>query len=105
MVDILGNPELMKLVYIIGGGLLIGVPVQILIIKSRKKKKDALNSISSNWSPEPSSGSMGEDFSNESIKSYILQYKSTYPRESIKSALISSGNSEAEVERYLNKFF
>lgn len=45
------------------------------------------------------------EFSNSNIKDYILNNKNSYPRDSIKNALINSGYAPDEVEKYLKEFF
>lgn len=96
------NPELVKLIGLIVGGLLVGGIGQYIIIKKKKAAQEYdYSSFQSDSAFSESSG----DFSNDSIKTYIEQYKSSYPRDSIKTALLNSGNSESEVERYLVKFF
>jgi hypothetical protein len=41
----------------------------------------------------------------QNAKQYIETYKSQYPRDSIKIALMNTGLPESEVEEYLNKYF
>jgi hypothetical protein len=43
--------------------------------------------------------------SGDTIKDYILKYKSEYSKESIKRSLIDNGNSNSVVEEYLNKYY
>jgi len=104
------NPELIKLISILGGALVIligGFIVQRSYLKKKKLAEEkAYSGYNNSSSSVPTtSSSVDGDYSNETIKNYISEYKSTYPRDSIKSALINAGNSESEVEKYLNKFF
>jgi len=41
----------------------------------------------------------------QAAKTYIESYKNQYPRSSIKTALVNNGNSETDVENWLNKYF
>lgn len=47
--------------------------------------------------------SQSED--EDKIKQYILQYKNSYPRESIKNALLANNIPEKKVEEYLDKYY
>lgn len=58
-----------------------------------------------NLSREESTSEPGISENELTAKKYIEDYKSQYPKESIKTALINSGISENEVENYLNKYF
>ena len=102
------NPELIKLISILGGALVIlvgGFIVQRSYLKKKKLAAEKAYSGDNNSSSSSSPDSLDTDYSNETIKNYILQYKGTYSKDSLKSALVNAGNSESEVERYLNKFF
>jgi len=101
--EILKYKELLKLFGILFGGILVSIIGFIIQKKSIAKKKAEQEKMNSHYSS--SNSSMGEDYSNETIKNYILQYKTTYSRDSIKTALVTSGNSSEDVEKYLNKFF
>lgn len=90
--------EWIKLIAIIGGG--VAVIVIFAGMQKRKgKEKNQVDSFSSS-----SAGSSG-DYSNNQIKEYILTYKGKFEREGIKKSLVAAGHPEAEVERYLQKFF
>lgn len=101
------NQELLKLITILGSTLIIligGFLIQKSYLKKKKlQQEQAYGQYSSSNSSDSNSSS--EDYSNETIKSYILEYKGTYSKESIKMALVNSGNSPSDVDRYLNKFF
>ncbi len=83
--------------------LLIILPLGFLNMLRMKKKKKQFENF--DYSNSSGTQNTSEDFSNEIIKNYILQYKAQYPRDTIKSALINSGNDPQMVEKYLNKFF
>lgn len=100
------NPEILKLTVILGSAtviLIVGFFVQRSYLKKKKKQQEEAYGQYNNSSTSDINSS-NDDYSNETIKNYILQYKSSYPRDSLKAALINSGNSESEVEKYLNKF-
>lgn len=46
--------------------------------------------------------SMSDD--EKKAKEYIEQYKSSYPKESIKAGLINFGISDSDAENYINKY-
>jgi len=84
------------------GSLILIVPIGLYNQILRKKKKQEAEKLYANSN---NSNVSNEDYSNDTIKNYISQYKGTYSKDAIKSALVNAGNSESEVERYLNKFF
>lgn len=100
------NTELLKLITILGGGILVLVIGFIITQKIKKKHKEEIAMMNENYqntSQNLQSDSLSAE--EESSKTYIEQYKSMYSRESIKSALINNGNSEENVENWLNKYF
>ena len=102
------NPELIKLISILGGALVIlvgGFIVQRSYLKKKKLAEEKAYSGYNNSSSSQASSSLDTDYSNDTIKNYISQYRGTYSKDAIKAALVNAGNSEIEVERYLNKFF
>jgi hypothetical protein len=103
------SSEMFKLIGIVGGGLVIGIVGQVVILKKKKKKAQESEEMYDSYgkgSDESKSVEGGDVvYSNLAIKDYILQYKGQYGRESIKTALINAGNDAGEVERYLVKFF
>jgi len=100
------NPELLKLVGILAGGIIVLVIGFIQTQKKKKKHEKEMAMMNQNYS-NSSQNSESESLSSQekSSKTYIEQYKSMYPRESIKSALVNNGNSEEDVENWLNKYF
>lgn len=100
------NSELLKLITILGGGILVLVIGFIITQKIKKKHEEEIAMMNKNY-PNTSQNLQSDSLSaeEESSKTYIEQYKSMYPRESIKSALINNGNSEENVENWLNKYF
>lgn len=100
------NPELIKLLGIIGGGVIIGGIGQIIIIKNKKRKLKEEESMMSNYGSSSSSLSSNEISPQEQVaKKYIEDYKTSYPKESIKTALINNGNSESDVNFWMDKYF
>lgn len=96
------NPELLKIIYIVVGGLIIGGGGQIILIKIKRKKKEEENMMYQNYS----SNTQEELSEAEKIaKKYIEDYKSQYPKESIRVALINNGNLEQDVDKWINKYF
>ncbi len=98
------NPNLLKLILILGGGILVivvGFIFQRKAIKKRKKEEEEMMKQGS-WS-----GSEDTELSpeQEAIKNYILNYKSSYSREQIKAALIQAGNDSNMVEEMMNKYY
>lgn len=97
------NQELLKLVGILGGGIVAFVIGFIVMKKKKEQLSDNLmdygkrDSEKHNYSPTLS----GKE---EVGKNYIMQYKATYPREALKAALIKAGNPEMDVEEWLNKY-
>jgi len=97
------NPELIKLLGILGGGILTFI-IGFYIMK--KKKDNALDNMvnyqkgssqGANYSPHLSER-------EEKGKNYITQYKDTYPRDALKAALVKAGNYESDVDDWLNKY-
>lgn len=95
--------EMMKLVLILG----IGLIVLVLVFMNAQKKSKAKHAI------DNSGGGIVTSSSNltphltaheETARNYINQYKGTYPKESLKAALLKSGNAEADVDVWLNKY-
>lgn len=74
-------------------------------IWNQRRRKKQIEEMSNYYSGSSLSNQGKGDFSNEKIKNYVVQYKDSYSRESIKSALVGAGNSEEEVEKYLVEFF
>ncbi|MCA9496991.1 MAG: hypothetical protein KC589_08645 [Nanoarchaeota archaeon] len=100
------NDEMIKLGAILGGGLLIML-IGIAIQKRKKSKKLAeentmMSGNSNSSSPTPSSSGLSPE--EEKAKTYIEQYKKDYPRESLRSGLIGNGNSESDVDSWLDKY-
>lgn len=102
------NPEMIKLISIIVIGLVIGIVGQVIILKRKKaKEKEEMEMMGNyNSSPSPTQTSSSENISEaeKTAKQYIEQYKNDYPRDSLKQALTGTGNSEADVEAWLNKY-
>jgi len=94
------TPDLIKLIAISGGGLIIGIVGQVIIIKKKKEKQNLLNGYSDE------SPSQSEDISQneQTAKDYINQYKSQYSKDSIKSGLLGMGISDSEAKDYLDKY-
>lgn len=100
--ELMTNPEMIKLMLIVIPALFILVVGSTIQRKVLAKKKAAQEQAMANYtSPNQQATSSGD----EQMKNYITQYKSQYPRDSLKSALISSGHTEAEVDDALNKYF
>jgi len=86
--------ELIELISILGGGFLVmSIGLTIQIRKKRKKEKDPVNYSDSLPTTE-----------EEQAKKYILTYKSSYPRESIRVGLKNMNIQEDKIETYLNKY-
>lgn len=86
--------------------LLLIVPLGFWNMKRMQKKKQEEEDLmysqaSQNSIPSTQSISPQE----QTAKEYIESYKSQYPRESIKTALINSGNSSEDVDAWLTKYF
>jgi uncharacterized protein YacL len=79
------------------------------MIKAKKKREEEermmMNSYSSGDNSNVSDDSVQISENEKIAKEYILQYKSTYPKESIKQALIQNGNLEDDVNKWLEKYF
>lgn len=100
------NPELIKLLTIIGGGIIVGGVGQVIIIKNKKRKLKEREEMMSNYGSYSSSFSSNEISPQEQVaRKYIEDYKSSYSKESIKAALINSGNSEEDVNLWIEKYF
>lgn len=97
------NTELLKLIGIVGTGAVVLVVGFIYTRKKEKAKQAAM--LGGGASLKDSSLSPTLTPNEEMAKNYIAQYKETYPRESLKMALVKNGNSEADVEVWLNKYF
>ena len=97
------NPNLLKLILILGGGILVIVVGFIFQRKAinKKKKEDEEMMRQGGWSGSEETQLTPEQ---ETIKDYILNYKSSYSREQIKDALIQAGNDSNLVEEMLNKY-
>ncbi len=94
--------ELIKLLLILGGGLLVIVIGFIIQRKQIAKKKAELDMMSQDYNSE------NEEDINEAEKSaklYINTYKNQFPKESIKNGLIQAGNNEDDIEIWINKYF
>ena len=89
---------------------IILVPSIIILIvgflRVKKKKDDHFDSMSSYSGSGGKAASFSPTMSadEEKAKNYISQYKETYPRESLKVSLVNSGNTEADVESWLDKY-
>lgn len=70
-----------------------------------KKKKKALENFSYNQQTTAGADNQPLSPAEEYAKNYILQYKASYPRESLKQALMGVGYSDVDVENWLNKYF
>ncbi|NQZ84228.1 MAG: hypothetical protein HRU03_00785 [Nanoarchaeales archaeon] len=95
--------ELIKLLLIIG----IGVVVLVVgFLQVKKKKESQLDSMQSYSGALSKNASYSPNISTEEekAKNYISQYKETYPRESLKVSLVNSGNSEGDVNSWLDKY-
>lgn len=95
------NPNLIKLIVILTSAftiLIVGFIVQRKHIAKKQKELDMMNSQYS---------SNSEILSEEEkvAKNYIESYKSSFSRDSIKQALLQSGNSSENIETWLNKYF
>lgn len=97
----------MKLLGILGGGLVIAIIGQIIIVKNKRaKQKEEEDMNLAYGSNSQNNLSKLELTESETIaKKYIEDYKSTYPKESIKTALINNGNLETDVDNWINKYF
>lgn len=96
----MANSELMKLGGILLIGLLILVIGFIIQRKSLSKKKEDEEMMSKAYS---SDSEISEEESR--AKTYIEEYKTTYPIESLKQGLLQTGIDISKVEEYLNKYF
>lgn len=91
-------------------------PVQIILIvalvvifplglwnqkRQVKKKESMLQSYT--YSPNMDSANLSDN--EKKAKEYIIQYKATYQKDSIKAGLINMGLSDSESESYLSKYF
>lgn len=81
-------------------------------IRMKKKKQEMENYYNNNSTSEnegeyglSSVSESGISAQEEAGRAYILQYKGSYSRESIKSALVGTGYLESDVEDWLNKYF
>lgn len=89
------NPEIIKLVVILGGG--IGILAVGGFLQHKKHKKIAKE--------DPSASSdTGSHNDNPQIKNYILSYKTQYERDEIREGLIGAGFSESEVDDHLSRY-
>lgn len=95
------NPNLIKLIVILVGGFTIIVVGFIFQRKQIAKKQKELDMMSSQY------GSNSVELSEEEkvAKNYIENYKTQFSRDSIKQALLQSGNSSENIEIWLNKYF
>ena len=86
--------EWVKLVLILGGGILImGIGLTIQIKKKRKVEKDPSNYASSLPTSE-----------EEKAERYVKTYMASFPRSSIKAGLVNMNISEDRAEIYLNRY-
>ena len=93
----------MKLILILG----IGTTILIVgFISVRKKKQTQFDSMSDYSTSGSKAASFSPNMSDaeEKAKNYINQYKDSYPRESLKVTLVNSGNSEGDVNSWLDKY-
>lgn len=98
------NPEMLKLVIIIGVGLPLGIIGQIIIIKRKNAKKaHQAQMYSQEYKQSESSQNMSKE--EETARNYIEQYKSQYPQESIKQGLLNYGISAEAADDYIKKYF
>ena len=95
--------SLIKLIVILTGGILVIVVGFIFQRKAQKKKAEEMAMMQQNYGGSSSSNNDLTE-SQKAIKDYILNYKSSYSREQIKSALIQAGNSNSDVDLMLEKF-
>jgi hypothetical protein len=95
--------ELVKLMLILGSGILILI---VGFITVRKKKQSQFDNISTYSSSGSKAASFSPNLSTEEEKAmnYINQYKDSYPRESLKVSLVNSGNPENDVNSWLDKY-
>lgn len=96
--------DLVKLLIILGGGFLVIIVGTILQKKHQKKKKEEEEAMYSQMGSFSSQTSESLSDTEEVAKKYILDYKSSYPRESLKQGLLQMNLSEDIVEEYLNKY-
>ena len=106
MIDF-SNPELQKLLAILSLLLIIpiGGYIQHRHIKKKKEEEDAMYSYPNSSQNDNSSDQEELSDKQKQIKQYILDYKSSYSKESIKQALIQAGNTEQEVSFLLEKYY
>ena len=92
--------ELIKLFLILFGGFLVIVIGFIVQKKQIAKKRAELDMMSQNYSSTSEEISEAEQVA----KNYIETYKNQFPKDSIKEGLIQTGNNEADIESWLNKY-
>ena len=98
------TPEMIKLIAILAGGAIFGVGGQVIILKRKKKKELEYQQMTGQTSTDvPSEASLSQE--EETARNYISQYKSQYPRESVKQGLLNYGISDENSEKYLSKYF
>lgn len=104
MFEIFSNPEFQKLLMILS--LLLIIPIGGYFQHKNKVKKEALEEDF--YSSSASSSQITQEPLSESeqqIKSYIEDYKSSYSKDSIKEALIQAGYEESKVEEMILKYY
>lgn len=97
------NSNIIKLVSLVLGGILILFFGFIIQRKILKKKELEEIKMYSNYNNLEDNKNISEK-ENEA-RNYILKYKDSYSKDSIKNALINNGNSLEDVERWLDKYF
>lgn len=95
--------EITKLLIIIVPGFLA---IVIGFIRIKMKKETQFESMSSYSGEVNKTANFSPTLSDaeEKAKNYINQYKDSYPRESLKVSLVNSGNSEPDVDSWLDKY-
>lgn len=71
--------------------------------QKRMVKKKAQTMQNYTYNPDMGNSNLSEN--EKKAQEYILQYKSTYSKESVKSGLLNMGLSDSESESYLAKYF
>ncbi|MCA9459688.1 MAG: hypothetical protein KC550_04025 [Nanoarchaeota archaeon] len=99
------DKEMIKLAIIVGSGLFLMLIGNIIQRRNKAKKaaeEKAMMSGESTNNSSPATSSLSPQ--EEKAKTYIETYKSDYPRESLRSGLINNGNSETDVDTWLDKY-
>ncbi|MDA3856109.1 MAG: hypothetical protein PF569_07670 [Candidatus Woesearchaeota archaeon] len=91
-------------------------PLQIFLIVSlvlifpiglwnQKRMAKAKQNSMQSYSYNPNMGGDNLNENEKKAQEYIIQYKSTYSKESVKTGLLNMGLSDSESESYLSKYF